>query len=160
MRMCGIFISGLAEPFFKIGFLVKKSSRIDPEMPEKAIISVFKSYLVHFGSFNAIFCIFVQALSTKFEVIEEKCTKAYYLALFVVSVPTNGSNEAFNVVIRLSFLSFHFSTQRSTFFGEVLNVKYVKKVEKGFLDTAADYKWDSAASEADLRHDFRLSATI
>ena len=52
MRMCGIFISGLAEPFFKIGFLVKKSSRIDPEMPEKAIISVFKSYLVHFGSFK------------------------------------------------------------------------------------------------------------
>ena len=45
-------------------------------------------------------------------------------------------------------------------FGQVLNVKYVKKVENGFLDTAADYKWDAAASEADLRQDFRLSATI
>ena len=52
MRMCGIFISGLAEPFFKIGFWWKKSSSIDPEMPEKAIISVFKSHLVNFGSFK------------------------------------------------------------------------------------------------------------
>ena len=44
----------------------------------------------------------------------------------------------------------------------LLNVKYVKKKkgEKGFLDKAVDYKWDAAASEADLRHDFRLSATI
>ena len=66
----------------------------------------------------------------------------------------------YNVVIWLSFLSVKFSTQRSTFFAEVLTVNYVKKVEKGFLDTAVDYKWDSAASEADLRHDVRLSATI
>ena len=36
----------------------------------------------------------------------------------------------------------------------------VKKVEKGFLDIAVDYKWDAAASEADLRHDIRFSATI
>ena len=43
---------------------------------------------------------------------------------------------------------------------EFLNVKYKKKVEKGFLDTAMDYKWDAAASEADLRHYFRLPATI
>ena len=40
------------EQFFKIGVLVKKSSSIDPETPEKAIISVFKSYLVHLGSFK------------------------------------------------------------------------------------------------------------
>ena len=80
--------------------------------------------------------------------------------LFVVSVPTNGTNVAFNVVIWLSFLSIEFSSQRSTFFGEVLNVKYVKKVEKGFLDIAVDYKWDAAASEADLRHDIKFSATI
>ena len=33
-------------------------------------------------------------------------------------------------------------------------------LKKGFLDTAADYQWDAAASEAYLRHDFRLSATI
>ena len=34
-----------------------------------------------------------------------------------------------------------------------MNVKYVKKVEKGFLDTAVDYQLDAAASEADLRQD-------
>ena len=67
---------------------------------------------------------------------------------------------AFNVVLWLSFLSVKISSQRSTFSGEFLNVKYVKKVEKGFLDTAMDYNWDAEASEADLRHDFRLSATI
>ena len=59
--------------------------------------------------------------------------------LVVVSVPTNGSSVACNVVIWLSFLSFKFSSQRSTFCGWFLNVKYVKKVEKGFLDTAVDY---------------------
>ena len=79
----------------------------------------------------------------------------------VLSVPTNGSSVACNVVIWLSFLSIKFSSQRSNFFfGQVLNVKYVKKVEKGFLDTAVDYKWEAAASEPDLPHDFRLSATI
>ena len=35
----------------------------------------------------------------------------------------------------------------------------LKKVEKGFLDIAVDYQWDAAASEVDLQHDFRLSAT-
>ena len=79
---------------------------------------------------------------------------------FVVCIPTNGSNVTFNVVLWLSFLSVKFSSQRPTFSEEFLNVKYVKKVEKGFLDTAMDYKWDAAASKADLRHDFRLSATI
>ena len=44
------FCSG--EQFFKIGVLVKKSSCIDPETPKKAIISVFKRYLVHLGSFK------------------------------------------------------------------------------------------------------------
>ena len=78
----------------------------------------------------------------------------------VVSVPTNGSSVACNVVIWLSFLSIKFSSQRSTFCGQFLNVKYVKKLEKGFLDTAVDYEQDAAASKADLRHDLRLSATI
>ena len=48
-------------------------------MPEKVIISVFKSYLVHLEVLNAICYIFVRALSRKFEVIEEKCTKVFYL---------------------------------------------------------------------------------
>ena len=34
-----------------------------------------------------------------------------------------------------------------------MNVKYVKKVEKGFLDTAVDYQLDAATSEADLGQD-------
>ena len=60
-------------------------------------------------------------------------------AMFVVvSVPTLTS-VACNVVIWLSFLSIKFSSQRSIFSGKFLNVKYVKKVEKGFLDTAVDY---------------------
>ena len=67
---------------------------------------------------------------------------------------------AFNVVIWLSFLSTKFSTQRSTFFGYVLNIKCIKKVERGFLDIAVYYTWDATVSEADLRHDFQLSATI
>ena len=58
--------------------------------------------------------------------------------LFVVSVPTSGSNVAFNVVIWLSFLFIKFSSQRSAFFGLMLNVKYVKKVEKGFFDRDVD----------------------
>ena len=36
-----------------------------------------------------------------------------------------------------------------------MNVKYVKKVEKGFLYTAVDYQLDAAASEADLGQDPR-----
>ena len=45
LRMCGILISVLANVFSSFRLLVKKSSSIDPETPEKAIISVFKSYL-------------------------------------------------------------------------------------------------------------------
>ena len=78
----------------------------------------------------------------------------------VVSIPTNGSSVACNVVKWLSFLSITFSSQRSNFSDQFLNVKYVKKIEKGFLDTAVDYKQDAAASESDVRHDLRLSATI
>ena len=62
---------------------------MNPETPEKAIISVFKSYLVHFGSLNSIFCIlyFVHALSREFEIIEKKCTKPY--SLLSVSLQTD-----------------------------------------------------------------------
>ena len=58
--MCGDLISGLANPFFVLFCFLffqswlseKKSSSTDPERPEKAIISVSESYLVHFGSFK------------------------------------------------------------------------------------------------------------
>ena len=64
------------EQFFKIGDLVKKSYSIDPETPEKAMISVFKSYLVRLGSFKRhIYFVFLCKYSRKkFEVIEENCT--------------------------------------------------------------------------------------
>ena len=53
-------------------------------MPEKAIISVFKSYLVHFGSFKRHILYFCASIVEKFEIIEEKCTKAYYwLSVFL-----------------------------------------------------------------------------
>ena len=78
LRMCGVLISGLVNLFSRFAF-GEKSSSVDPEMPEKAIISVFKSYLVYLEVLNAIFCIFVQALLRKLEVIQKNCTKAYYL---------------------------------------------------------------------------------
>ena len=68
----------------------------------------------------------------------------YKAIFFVVSVLTNGSNVAFNGG-HLAFISVYLVLQ---------------KLEKGFLDTAVDYKWDAAASKADLRHDFRLSSLL
>ena len=47
--MCSILIPGLAN-LSQDWLLRKKSSSTNPEMPKKAIISVFKGYLVHFGS--------------------------------------------------------------------------------------------------------------
>ena len=90
------FCSG--EQFFKIGVLVKKSSSIDPETPEKAIISVFKSYLVHLGSFKRHILFFCASIVEK---IRSHCGEPYEAMFVVVSVPTNGSNVAFNVVIWL-----------------------------------------------------------
>ena len=82
--------------------LVKKSSSIDPEMPKKAIISVFKSYLVHLGSFKRHILYFCASIVEK---IRSHWGEPYEAKFVVVSVPTNGSNVAFNVVIWLSFLS-------------------------------------------------------
>ena len=88
--------------FFKIDVLVKKSSSIDPETPDKAIISVFKSYLVHLGSFKRHILYFCASIVEK---IRSHWGEPYEAKFVVVSVPTNGSNVAFNVVIWLSFLS-------------------------------------------------------
>ena len=82
--------------------LVKKSSSIDPETPERAIISVFKSYLVHLGSFKRHILYFCASIVEK---IRSHWGEPYEAKFVVVSVPTNGSNVAFNVVIWLSFLS-------------------------------------------------------
>ena len=124
------FCSG--EQFFKIGVLVKKSSSIDPETPEKAIISVFKSYLVHLGSFKRHISIFVQVLSRKFKVIEENRTKPSSLLSVFLQTDQMWSSG-------FHFCLLRFFSQRSTFERYFLNDKYVKRVKKGFLDTAVDY---------------------
>ena len=54
---------------------MKKSSSIDPETPDKAIISDSRAIWSIWEVLNAIFCIFVEALSKKFEVIKENRTK-------------------------------------------------------------------------------------
>ena len=82
--------------------LVKKSSSIDPETPEKAIISVFKSYLVHLGSFKRHILYFCASIVEK---IRSHWGELHEAMCVVVSFPTNGSNVAFNVVIWLSLLS-------------------------------------------------------
>ena len=57
---------------------MKQSSSIDPE----TLLYQYSWDILYFLEvLNAIFCIFVQVLSKKFEVIEEKCTKAYCLLL-------------------------------------------------------------------------------
>ena len=97
----------------------------------------------------------MQLLSRKFEVIEENRTKpSSLLSVFLQT------DQMWPLMWSSGFHFFllRFSSQRSTF--DVLNDKYVKRVKKGFLDTAVDYQWNAAANEADLRHDFRLSATI
>ena len=124
------FCSG--EQFFKIGVLVKKSSSIDPETPEKAIISVFKSYWFIWEVLNAIFSIFVQVLSRKFKVIEENRTKPSSLLSVFLQTDQMWSSG-------FHFCLLRFFSQRSTFEGYFLNDKYVKRVKKGFLDTALDY---------------------
>ena len=68
IRACAASWFLFRRTFFQDWLLMKKSSSVDPETPEKAIISVFKSYLVHILYFCA-------SVSRKFEVIEEKCTK-------------------------------------------------------------------------------------
>ena len=98
------------EPFFKIGFWWKNPLSSTLRRPRKLVYqySIWSILEV----LNAIFFIFVQPLLRKLEVIEEKVHEAIF---FGVSVPKNGSNVAFNVVIWLWFLSVKFSRQRSTF---------------------------------------------
>ena len=113
-RACAAFWFLVWRAFFQDWLLVKKSFFIDPEMPEKAFISVFKSYLVYFGSFKCHILYFKASIVEK---IRSHWGEVHEGILFVVSVPTSGSNVAFNVVIWLSFLFIKFSSQRSAFFG-------------------------------------------
>ena len=99
------------EPFFKIGFWWKKSSSIDSE----TLLYQYSRDILYILEFlNVKLCIFVQALSKKFQVMRRSARRHI---ICCQCVPTNGSNVAFNGVIWLFFLSIKFSSQRSTFFG-------------------------------------------
>ena len=124
------------EQFFKIGVLLKKSSSIDPETPEKAIISVFKSYLVHLGSFKRYILYFCASIVEKIRNNwEDDHTKP--CSLLSVFIQTDQMwplmwSSGFHFCLLM------YSSQRSTFDGYFLNDKFVKRVKKGFLDTAVD----------------------
>ena len=99
-----------SEPFFKIGFWRKNPFPLTLRRPRKLLYQYSRAIWFILEVLNAIFCILRQHFRSHWGEVHEGI-------LFVVSVPTNGSNVAFNVVIWLSFLSIKFSSQRSTFFG-------------------------------------------
>ena len=102
------------ETFFKIGFWWKNPLPSTLRRPRKLLYKYSRDILFILGVLNAIFCIFCASFVEK---IRSHWGEVQEDILFVVSVPTNGSNVAFNVVIRLLFLSIKFSSQRYTFFG-------------------------------------------
>ena len=65
------------EPFFKLAHRGKKSSSIDRERPEKAIMQVLKNFL------KPIFCIFMQALSRNSRLLRRSARTKPYLSLSV-----------------------------------------------------------------------------
>ena len=67
------------EPFFKIGFWWANPLPSTLRCSRKLLYQYSRDILSIMEVLNAIFCIFVQALSKKFEVIKDKCMKAYYL---------------------------------------------------------------------------------
>ena len=67
------------KPFLKIGFWWKNPLPLTLRRPRKLLYQYSRAIWFILEVLNAIFCILRQALSRKFEVIGEKCTKAYYL---------------------------------------------------------------------------------
>ena len=67
------------EPFFKIGFWWENPLPSTLRRPRKLLYQYSWDILSILEVLNAIFCIFVQALWKKFEVIKEKCTNVCYL---------------------------------------------------------------------------------
>ena len=98
---------------------MRKSSSIDPETPEKAIISVFESYLVHLGSFKRHILYFCAS-------IVENCTKP--CALLSVFLRTDQMwplmwSSGFH------FCLLRFSSQRPTVDGYFLELKRVSSIQ-------------------------------
>ena len=71
------FSSG--EPFSRLAFGEKNLVPSTLRHPRKLLYQYSRAIWSILEVLNAIFCIFVQALSRKFEIIEEKCTKPYSL---------------------------------------------------------------------------------
>ena len=92
--MCGNLIS-LRRTVFQDWRLVKKSSSIDPETPERAIISVFKSYLVHLGSFKRHILYFCASIVDK---IRSHWGEPYEAKFVVVFLQTDQVYGVFSFV--------------------------------------------------------------
>ena len=69
--------------FFKICFWWKNPLPSTLRCPRKLLYQYSRAIWSILEVLSAIFCIFVEALFRKFEVIEEKCTKAYWLSVFL-----------------------------------------------------------------------------
>ena len=68
------------EPFFQDWLLVKKNPLpLTLRCARKLLYQYSRANWSILEVLNAVFYSFVQALSSKFEVIEEKCTRTYYL---------------------------------------------------------------------------------
>ena len=67
------------EPFFKICFWWKNPLPSTLRCPRRLLYQYSRAIWSILEVLNAIFCIFVQALLRKLEVIQKNCTKAYYL---------------------------------------------------------------------------------
>lgn len=87
--MCSILHSDLANLFSKLAFGEEILFHKPSERPEKAIVSVLKSYLVHLKVLNAIFCIpWIHCWE-----IWSHWGEVHKAIFVVVSVGTNGSNK-------------------------------------------------------------------
>ena len=101
------------EILFHVSIAALPEPCIDPETPEKAIILVFKSYLVHLGSFKHHILYFCASIVEK---IRSHWGEPHEAMFVVVSVPSNGSKVAFNVVICLSWSFLSIKVLQSTIY--------------------------------------------
>ena len=104
---------------------MKKSSSIDPETPERSIISVFKSYLVHLGSFKRHILYFCASIV---ENIRSHRREPHEAMFVVVSVLQTDQMWPLMWSPGFHFCLLKFFSQRCTFDGYLLNDIYVKRV--------------------------------
>ena len=100
--------------FFQDLLLVKK---IFFHQPGDARESYYISIQELFGPFWKFKLHILYFCARIVERIRNHWKEVHEAIFFVVGIPANGSNVAFNVVLWISFLSIKFSSQRSTFSG-------------------------------------------